>query len=402
MAVPNTFATDTGTIPLSQLDANFSYYDAAYDITSTQITFTANPIANVDGTSLYSTYYWGSDSNGSARYASILKNYNSPFDFRIRASNSSTSVPLIFESSNVAEAGRFDAAGNFGIGRVPTASDTWAGGATIPILDIAKSAGFPVILSKGYSTTPNQGGIIVLAHSKSATVGTQTATANGDTFGSISFEGVNSSSAAASGGYIQAIQDSTAGATYIPSALTFYTGTNAAAPVERLRITSDGYLRMDLGSGGIQFGGDTAAANALDDYEEGTWTPTYAPTTGAFTSVTYDAQTSGRYTKIGNVVCLQGTLRTDAITVGTAAGGVKVGGLPFTAISSVPNASVSVGYSAAFGGDDPNGGITISNTSTIGLYYKATSNGDSVELDVADLGTSANQNYVIFQVFYTV
>jgi hypothetical protein len=171
---------------------------------------------------------------------------------------------------------------------------------------------------------------------------------------------------------------------------------------ERMRITSDGYLRMASGSGGIQFGGDTAAANALDDYEEGTWTPTYVPTTGAFTSVTYDAQTSGRYTKIGNVVYLQGTLRTDAITVGTAAGDVKVGGLPFTSISSTPNASVTVGYSAAFGGDEPNGGIAISNTSTIGLYYKATSNGDSVALDVTDLATGANTNYVIFQIFYTV
>ena len=28
-----------------------------------------------------------------------------------------------------------------------------------------------------------------------------------------------------------------------------------------------------LESGGIAFNGDTAAANGLDDYEEGTWTP---------------------------------------------------------------------------------------------------------------------------------
>ena len=148
--------------------------------------------------------------------------------------------------TNNQERMRIDSAGNVGIGRVPTASDTWAGGSAIPILDIAKSAGFPVILSKGYSTTANQGGLLVLAHSKSATVGTQTATANGDTFGSISFEGVNSSSAAASGGYIQAIQDSTAGATYIPSALTFYTGTNALAPAERLRIDSSGNMGLGV------------------------------------------------------------------------------------------------------------------------------------------------------------
>ena len=33
-------------------------------------------------------------------------------------------------------------------------------------------------------------------------------------------------------------------------------------------------LRL-LAAGGITFNGDTAAANALDDYEEGTWTPTF-------------------------------------------------------------------------------------------------------------------------------
>lgn len=37
MAVPNTFASATGTIPLSQLDANFAYYDAALAITGTNV-----------------------------------------------------------------------------------------------------------------------------------------------------------------------------------------------------------------------------------------------------------------------------------------------------------------------------------------------------------------------------
>lgn len=32
MSVPNTFAADTSPIPLSQLDANFAYYDAAYQL----------------------------------------------------------------------------------------------------------------------------------------------------------------------------------------------------------------------------------------------------------------------------------------------------------------------------------------------------------------------------------
>ena len=55
--------------------------------------------------------------------------------------------------------------------------------------------------------------------------------------------------------------------------------------VERLRI---------LDGGGLTFNGDTAAANALDDYEFGTWTP--AISGRSFTS------SIGIYTKIGNQV----------------------------------------------------------------------------------------------------
>jgi hypothetical protein len=44
MAVPNTFASATTSIPLANLDANFSYYDTAYSISGTTVTFngTAN------------------------------------------------------------------------------------------------------------------------------------------------------------------------------------------------------------------------------------------------------------------------------------------------------------------------------------------------------------------------
>ena len=54
--------------------------------------------------------------------------------------------------------------------------------------------------------------------------------------------------------------------------------------------------------GGISFGTDTASQNALDDYEEGNWTPAF--TGGTFT---YTNQT-GRYTKIGDMVYLSATI----------------------------------------------------------------------------------------------
>jgi hypothetical protein len=54
--------------------------------------------------------------------------------------------------------------------------------------------------------------------------------------------------------------------------------------------------RVAITPNGITFNGDTAAANALDDYEEGTWTPVSVGTSVGITS------TYSRYTKIGNYV----------------------------------------------------------------------------------------------------
>jgi hypothetical protein len=62
---------------------------------------------------------------------------------------------------------------------------------------------------------------------------------------------------------------------------------------EKLRI---------LANGGITFNGDTAAANALDDYETGTFTPSLRFDIGG-TGIVYGTRT-GTYTKIGNLVHL--------------------------------------------------------------------------------------------------
>jgi hypothetical protein len=72
----------------------------------------------------------------------------------------------------------------------------------------------------------------------------------------------------------------------------FITGaTNQSGSIslsEKLRIQT---------TGGISFNGDTAAANALDDYEEGTWS--VSDGSGAGLSFTLD---KNRYTKIGRFV----------------------------------------------------------------------------------------------------
>jgi hypothetical protein len=100
------------------------------------------------------------------------------------------------------------------------------------------------------------------------------------------------------GARIEAFVDGTPGASDMPGRLVFSTTpTGASTPLERMRITSDAYVRLAFGTGGIQFNGDTAAANALDDYEEGTWTPNLTGSSGGG-AYTYGGRT-GIYTKVG-------------------------------------------------------------------------------------------------------
>lgn len=93
-----------------------------------------------------------------------------------------------------------------------------------------------------------------------------------------------------------------------------------------LTLSHDQYLRLEAGTGGIQFNGDTAAANALDDYEEGTWTPVPSAV-GATTQPVYTS--SGRYVRIGKLVYL-----TASIGVSTASTGpvtqTRILGIPFS------------------------------------------------------------------------
>jgi hypothetical protein len=97
-------------------------------------------------------------------------------------------------------------------------------------------------------------------------------------------------------------------------AMVFYTKTSNVL-TEKVRI---------IPSGGITFNGDTAAANALDDYEEGTFTPTMGGATFA-----YSIQ-SGFYTKIGRQV----SIFIDLEATYSSPTGVFSVNLPFTVLST--------------------------------------------------------------------
>jgi hypothetical protein len=115
--------------------------------------------------------------------------------------------------------------------------------------------------------------------------------------------------------------------------LLFATTNTGGSLVERMRIRSHGTVILQGGSTtatgtGITFPATQNAssdANTLDDYEEGTFTPTIGGTVSDGTA-TYSTQV-GQYTKIGNRVFFIIRLGWSS---GTGSGSMVIRGLPFT------------------------------------------------------------------------
>ena len=103
---------------------------------------------------------------------------------------------------------------------------------------------------------------------------------------------------------------------------------NGSSQGTRLRILDDG---------GICFNSDTAAANALDDYEEGTWSPTYKVGSGSsytMSAATYtSSNTGGTYQKIGRLVTFSLRIQCSSFTINNGAQ-VTIIGLPFTSTNT--------------------------------------------------------------------
>lgn len=113
--------------------------------------------------------------------------------------------------------------------------------------------------------------------------------------------------------------------------------------------TTGGFLGIRVGgadvgrfdSDGLKFGTDSAAANALDDYEEGTFTPSFSNDG----TTTYTTR-SGEYIKIGSVVYYSIFIRINTED-SSKTGSAEVIGLPFASKSSA-----TTNYAASVVGDN--------------------------------------------------
>lgn len=173
--------------------------------------------------------------------------------------------------------------------------------------------------------------------------------------------------------------------------------TDAANSFTGDQTLTDGNLVVGTSGKGVDFSATpgTGTSELFDDYEEGTFTPTYETTGGSFS---YASQL-GRYTKIGRVVYCTFTISTSSATVGS--GDVVIGGLPFT-IENSGNArgGFGLGRSNGFTGDAPLGIIVFENANSVYLTYKATVTGDTAYLPASSLNTGSG-NQIFGSFFYT-
>jgi len=136
------------------------------------------------------------------------------------------------------------------------------------------------------------------------------------------------------------------------------TATGESDFVERIRITSGGDLEIMTAGKGISFinaadtaTNETVSSSVLDDYEEGTWSPTIGG------SATYDIQW-GYYIRVGKLVQLWGGLRPNSMGSGDAR---MIQNLPYTCINS-PGTTYSGGGNIVWG---DNAATSYTNTPSI-------------------------------------
>ena len=163
-----------------------------------------------------------------------------------------------------------------------------------------------------------------------------TSIADTDVLTQIRFLGNDTTSnTAAQLAYIRATASGTHSAGDNPTDLVFATtpdGTSSVAEAGRITESGAYILKggiLNPGGTGITFPASQSAssnANTLDDYEEGTWTPSVQGT-GTAGTATYSSR-NGKYVKIGTVVHLW--FNVDNYSLAGAVGTLIITGMPFT------------------------------------------------------------------------
>ena len=141
----------------------------------------------------------------------------------------------------------------------------------------------------------------------------------------------------------------------------------------RVIIEADNAVVARFDSDGIKFGADTAAANALDDYEEGTWTPALYTYGGVSTT---SSSNYGIYTKIGNICHIHCKI---SATLSSLPGqNWVITGLPFAGLNTTDTQQRAIfaigGDCLNTGGNTPKAHFRIASNELHGIYFNASNN----------------------------
>jgi hypothetical protein len=179
----------------------------------------------------------------------------------------------------------------------------------------------------------------------------------------------------------------------------------AEGGVESARIDSSGRLLVGTTtatanggvlelSGGITFPATAVAAsnaNTLDDYEEGTWTPTVGGT------ATY-TEREGNYVKIGRLVYARCSMTVSSIGSGST---TTISGLPFTCYTTVAGTGgqLYVGFYANLAANCIFVAGYVGSNSTSVIFTKSSSSSANIDNSPAIFGNSSRVDFtLIYQV----
>ena len=174
-------------------------------------------------------------------------------------------------------------------------------------------------------------------------------------------------------------------------------GISSSSPTEKLDGTGNVKVSGSVSAGsvsastGILFGSDTAAANALDDYEEGSWTPTVLSEGNIGTP-----QYTCTYTKIGRLVTINADIHQLSDT--TSNTDIKIGGLPYVPSGTSANWS-AVCHGERYSGGDIIVAYIVYNSGSWGLNFRfgvPTNHYSYVQhSDISDDGSDNNLRFTL-------